>query len=83
MVLHYRGYLDYLSDTIESKVLEKIAQEDGGIMMTGEFEGQTGEHPLGTAQSGLILPWTSTIDSKCWLRSSVVLHFLILKLTQL
>lgn len=62
---------------------KEVAQEDGGIMMTGEFEGQTGEHPLGAVLSGLILPWTSGIDSKCWLCSFGVLHFLILKLTHL
>lgn len=52
-------------------------------MMTGEFEGQTGEHPLDTAPSGFILPRTSGIDSKCRLCSFGVLHFLILKLTHL
>lgn len=33
MVLRYRGYLDELSDTIESEVLENIAQKDGGVTM--------------------------------------------------
>lgn len=41
-------------------------------MMAGELKGQTGEHPLGTASSGLILPQTSGTDSKFRLCSFVV-----------